>query len=263
MPLKSIYSFKLYEILKSEYDRQDYAAKKRELWNPNATYITEMHIVDLKLRVGIIDSSWSNEIAEELRKPDPDYNLIEKITDALLKSEGAIDKNKKTYKSYKRIDNFKKNVLDRAKEELEEKTSIKFDYENLTGGAGGKVYGIRFFISKNIKESDTIEIVENPKVFMSKEEKFEILETIADMIGNSFSYRDVKVISERAGYNIEKVKNAYEIMLSNKTTISDPTAWMISAIEKNYQRGIGTKLVKTYANPNEDISELEALLLDN
>lgn len=263
MPLKSIYSFKLYEILKSEYDKQEYLAKKNETWKPNAVYSMDMHIVDLKLRVGVIDSSWSNEISEELRKLEPNYDAIERMVDELLKNEGTIDKNKKTYKSYKRIDNFKKNVLDRAKNELEEKTSIKFEYKNLTSGLGGKINGIRFFISRNIKESDNIEIVEAPKIVLSKEEKFEILDSIADMIGDSFSYKEIKIIAEKSEYNIEKVKTAYDVMRQSKGRIDNPTAWMISAIENNYQKGKSRRMINTYADPNQNISELEALLLDN
>lgn len=261
MPLKSIYSFKLYEILKSEYDKQEYLAKKSETWHPNAVYVMEMHLVDLKLRVGVIDSSWSNEISEELRKIEPNYDIIEKIVDELLKEEGNIDKNKKTYKSYKRIDNFKKNVLDRAKDELEKKTSIKFEYKNLTGGPGGKVNGIRFFISRNIKESDKIEELETPKVVLSKEEQFEALDAIADMIGDSFSYKEIKIIAEKSEYNIEKVKSAYNVMRQSKTRIDNPIAWMISAIDNNYQKKNNS--FSNFKQNTYDFAKLEEQLLEN
>jgi plasmid replication initiation protein len=261
MPLKSIYSFKLYEILKSEYDKQDYVAKKEESWQPNAVYIMDMHIVDLKLRVGVIDSSWSSEISEELRKLEPNYDIIEKIVDEQLKNEGVIDKNKKTYKSYKRIDNFKKNVLDRARDELKEKTSIKFEYKNLTGGPGGKINGIRFFISRNTKDSDNIEISENPKEALSKEEKFEILDSIADIIGDSFSYKEIKIIAEKSEYNIEKVKSAYNVMRQSKTRIDNPIAWMISAIENNYQNKNNS--FSNFKQNTYDFAKLEEQLLEN
>ena len=104
---------------------------------------------------------------------------------------------------------------------------------------------------------------ENPKVILSKEEKFEILESIADTIGDSFSFKDIKIIAEKSDYSLEKVKVAYEIMQNSKTKIDDQTAWMISAIENNYQKGKSRKVIKSYANANENISELEALLLDN
>lgn len=261
MPLKSIYSFKLYEILKSEYDKQDYLAKKEETWQPNAVYVMDMHIVDLKLRVGVIDSSWSNEISEELRKLEPDYDVIEKIVDELLKTEGATDKNEKTYKSYKRIDNFKKNVLDRAKDELKEKTSIKFEYKNLTGGPGGKINGIRFFISRNTKDSDNIEISENPKEALSKEDKFEILDSIADIIGDSFSYKEIKIIAEKSEYNMDKVKSAYDVMRQSKSRIDNPIAWMISAIENNYQKKNNS--FNNFKQNTYDFEKLERQLLDN
>lgn len=261
MPLKSIYSFKLYEILKSEYDKQDYVAKKEESWQPNAVYIMDMHIVDLKLRVGVIDSSWSSEISEELRKLEPNYDIIEKIVDEQLKNEGVIDKNKKTYKSYKRIDNFKKNVLDRARDELKEKTSIKFEYKNLTGGPGGKINGIRFFISRNTKDSDNIELSENPKEALSKEEKFEILDSIADIIGDSFSYKEIKIIAEKSEYNIEKVKSAYNVMRQSKTRIDNPIAWMISAIDNNY-KGKNNSF-SNFKQNTYDFAKLEEQLLEN
>ena len=83
------------------------------------------------------------------------------------------------------------------------------------------------------------------------------------MIGDSFSYKEIKIIAEKSEYNIEKVKTAYDVMRQSKGRIDNPTAWMISAIENNYQKGKSRRMINTYADPNQDISALEALLLDN
>ena len=265
MPLKSIYSFKLYEILKAEYDRQEYLDKKKGTWRPNATYITEMHIVDLKLRVGVIDTSWSKELTEEIKKVEPDFDMIEKMADELSKNQGAAVQ--KAYNSYKRIDNFKKNVLVKAQKELEEKTSIKFRFENLSGGAGGKIYGFRFFISPN-NSNEVDEVAEEPKskVELSEDEKLEAIFAVKTMLDSSFSIKDVRTLSEVADYDVQKVKKAYDIMTSSGSEIVDQMGWLIKAIKNDYQPKKSRKAKTAFTSFQQnsyDFDDLESKLLDN
>lgn len=264
IPLKSIYSFKLYEILKAEYDRQDYVEKKRGTWKPNATYITEMHIIDLKLRLGVIDTSWSKELTEELKQAEPDYDIIEKMADELSKKQ--TDKVSKTYNSYKRIDNFKKNVLERARTELDEKTSISFRYENLSGGAGGKVYGFRFFVTQksNSPEPEIVDVPVNND--LSDDDKLEIIFEVKQLLSDGdFTMKEIRTITEKANYNVDVVRNAYAIMNQSVSPINNPTAWMIKAIEDGYEAPkprTATK-VNNFQQQTYDFDKLEEQLLEN
>ena len=269
MPLKSIYSFKLYEILKSEYDRQDYLERKKGTTSSNPVYIMEMHIVDLKLRVGIIDSAWSAEISQELKKTEPNFDIIEKLADELLK-KGSNDKSKKTYKSYKRIDNFKKNVLDRAMNELEEKTSIKFTYQNLTSGAGGKVYGIRFFISKNKKhhEIGNSEVEEVKEI--SKTEEFSLAFRVQTLLGiEEFSMDDVLVLMRESNYDYDRIHRAYDIYTQVKASqgVENRMGFIRMAIRQKWNVNKITYKPKNKFNEfpqnTYDFEELEKQLLEN
>ncbi len=263
MPLKSLYSFKLYEILKAEYERQDYLEKKKGTWQPNSTYLMEMHIVDLKLRMGVIDVAWSPELTAEIKKAEPDYDVIEKMADELSKqlSPEAL----KDYNKYKRIDNFKKNVLDRAMTELDAKTSIHFTYKPLSGGAGGKIYGFRFYISRKIKEQKNEEVIDDaPKKVLSDDEKLEKIFEIKMLLDSSFSMKDIRIIAEQAEYDVEKVKNAYKLMQESKEDVKNKVAWLRSAIKENYQsNSYKSNKFNDFQQNTYDFEELENQLLDN
>ncbi len=262
IPLKSLYSFKLYEILKSEYDRQDYLAKKNGEWHANAVYVMDIELTDLKLRFGIIDASISPEITQALKKSNPDYREIERLTEELPPEL------KKEHVKYKRFDNFRKSTIEVAKKELAEKTSIFFDYDQLKSGRGGKTTGIRFFIHKKVENPEP-DVVESEEKELSEDEKYEIIFEMKDILGKDFSAKDVIAIAQTAKYDVEKVKFAYELMLSNPGQISNPTGWLIDAIQKGYEKPKQrnakprTNSFNNFEQTTIDFVELENQLLDN
>lgn len=254
IPLSSIYSFKLYEILKSEYDKQDCIAKKNGTWKPNTVYVVEIDITDLKLRFGIIDASTSIEITNALKQENPDFKKIEKLADELVNS--LPDNLRKEHIKYKRFDNFKKQAIEIPKKELAEKTSIYFDYEPIRSGRGGKTTAIRFYIHKKLNEANSVD-----KVKLSDEEKDNFLDDLIDLFeGKIKKTKDRRAIAEAANYNYDLIEEKYK--LSQTQNIDNLVGWLISAIKEDYQKPIST-IKNNYDFEESDTVYDEELLLDN
>lgn len=142
---ESPYSFRIYEIIRS------YAWKCRD----NNPAVARYDIDELKCMIGIVDVN------------DPAVrNFIQQ-----QKWSEAVKAAK--YKTYERWDNFKKKVLDKAMQEIKEKSDYYFDY-NMERGPGGKYQTIVFIIQKNKKLSDEfkdeLKVVEG--VFNSEDPDF-------------------------------------------------------------------------------------------
>jgi len=251
MGLKSIYSFRLYEILKAEYDKQSYVAHKngRNLNNEKA-YVLEINLTDLKLRLGIIDPSIDKEILKAIQSDNPDYNLVEELA-----------KGQKDGRKYSKVSNLKTYALNRAKDELAEKTSLSFEYEEIKSGRGGKVVGIRFFIRlKNKGKKDIIDIT--PEI--TEEMKENTIDEINDYIDEKIKIKDLKTIAEEADYDINKIKKQYDLMKKKKNKIDDIVAYLIKAIRDDYSEPV-TKVnsFNSFEQNHYDFKELERKLLDN
>lgn len=254
IPLRSIYSFKLYEMLKSEYDRQDYAARKNGTREDEPIYVMDINLVDLKLRFGIIDSTTDKKIADALKKADPDYEKI-----------GKMAANQEDNAKYKRFSNFRKGTLEVAQKELAEKTSISFEFDQLKSGRGGKTTGIRFFIKKKESEQD-IEVIDTVDVELTEDDKYQIVFDTKNMLGDAFAIKDVRAICDAANFDISKIINAKKVMESSKSSITNPTGFMINAIKDGYMQAkplIRTNNFNNFKQNDIDFEELENILLDN
>ena len=243
LSLKSVYSLRLYEMLKSAYDYQRAITKRQ------GELVVEYDLTELKLELGIITSGGSKEIKAELEKEYPDYEKIEMLADKTGQTK---------YKEYKI---FNRNVLSKAKEELNKKTSIQVDYEPIKSGR--KTVGIRFFVIK--KDSS---IINTNKVV--KVNNDEVLDQLIDLMHDTFKLREIKDIAEEAEYNYEKIEKAYEYMKNYSKEVEVPVAFMKECIRNEYylQKKDKTKASsgsfgqfdqRNYSN----YEELERLLLDN
>jgi plasmid replication initiation protein len=243
LSLKSVYSLRLYEMLKSAYDYQRAITKRQ------GELVVEYDLTELKLELGIITSGGSKEIKAELEKENPDYEKIEKLAE-------KTDQTK--YKEYKI---FNRNVLSKAKEELNNKTSIQVDYEPIKSGR--KTVGIRFFVIK--KDASNIDPGKVIKV-----NNDEVLDQLIDLMHDTFKLREIKEIAEEAEYNYDKIEKAYEYMKNYSKEIEVPVAFMKECIRNEYylQKKPKTKATSTsfgkfdQRNYN-NYEELERLLLDS
>ena len=214
--LTSQYSFRMYEILKQQMDRTRAVTKSQQIveWVVNLT--------ELKLKLGIIDANSRPDITKALTQSEkPDYDKIEELAG-----------NDSTAKKYQKYGSFKSRVLEKAVNELNEKTSLSVSYEEQKSGRGGKVREIAFHIDyKDVTPKE--EIVENKP--LSEEDTDRILDEISDLTGGKLRISECRAVAKAADYDMEKIRKA--VFLSKKQTghINNLTGWLISAINGEYK----------------------------
>ena len=243
LSLKSVYSLRLYEMLKSAYDYQSAVTKKQ------GEMVFEYLLPELKLELGIINSGGSKEIKAELEKDSPDYDRIDELAE------------KTGQNKYKEFKIFNRNVLLKAKEELNKKTSLVVDYEPIKSGR--KAVGIRFFVTKKEQEAPkTVQIVQA--------NRDEILDELIDLMHDDFKLREIREIAEAADYDISKIKKAYEYMQNYGTDIDVPIAFIKDCIKKGYynteskpKSGKSNSFNNFTQRTDYDFEELERKLLEN
>ena len=244
LSLKSVYSLRLYEMLKSAYDYKAYYVK-----DPGEQSF-EYNLTELKLELGIITSGGNKEIKAELEKEYPNYDKIEALA----------ENNKNGDNKYKEYKIFNRNVLSKVKEELNAKTSLLVDYEPIKSGR--RTVGIRFFVSqKNAVQSEEKTPVIN---------RDDVFDELYELMHEDFKFSEIKEIAEEADYDIEKIKAAYTYMQNYNTKIDVPIAFMKECIKKEYYLNQAKpKYPKNAAfndfpqNIPEDFDELEKMFLEN
>ena len=261
IPLKSIYSFRMFEMLKAEYDRQEWLAKKNGSYQSGETYITDVNLTDLKLKLGIIDPSANEQIMKAVKKDSPDYDKIEELA-----------QDQKDSIKYKRFSDFRAATIDVAQKELKEKTSISFDYEQLKSGRGGKTTAIRFFIHQNRKVEEKIvdSVIQEPIHELSEAEKYMVAFKTQTLLGTEyFSMENILSIVKAADYDMDKISQAHDLFLKSSAEIPNPTGWMIDAIKKGYQASrpkasrAANNAFQNFPQHQYDFELLEQQLLDN
>ena len=243
LSLKSVYSLRLYEMLKSALDYQRAVTKRQ------GEMVFEYDLTELKLELGIINSGGSKEIKSELEKEYPDYDRIEELAEKTGQTK---------YKEYKI---FNRNVLSKAKDEINKKTSLQIDYEPRKSGR--RTVGIRFFVTK--KEKDI------PKVSpITQVNKDEILDDLITLMHDDFKIREIREIAEAADYDYDRISKAYNYMLSYSSPIEVPIAFMKDCIKNEYYENKATTRkpkMNSFNNFEQrtytDFDELEKQLLDN
>ena len=243
LSLKSVYSLRLYEMLKSAYDYQSAVTKK------HGDMVFEYLLPELKLELGIINSGGSKEMKAELEKEFPDYDRIDELAEKTGQTK------------YKEFKIFNRNVLQKAKDELNSKTSLIVDYEPIKNGR--KAVGIRFFVTKK-----DLEVPKSVPIVQAN--KDEILDELIDLMHDDFKLREIREIAETADYDISKIKKAYEYMQNYGTDIDVPIAFIKDCIKKGYYNTESKPKASksnSYSNfaqrTDYDFEELEKKLLEN
>lgn len=221
MKFDSVYSFRLYELLKSKMYIPKYADHSTVI---EGYYKHVMGLAELKLEMGVVDAS---------------EDKVQKILVSRLSGNSSPDYEKAveaaTNKTYDRWQKFKTAVLEVAIKEINEKTDIHVEYDTVKSGKGGKVTSIIFYIRKKTEQTDKKEKV------LTTEEKDTVLDEILDLIEEKISIKDCKAIAEAANYEIEKVKKVYQIAKNSPSNKDNLVGYLISGIKNNYEEPVYSK----------------------
>lgn len=219
LEFESTYSFRLYELLKSQAFHPKYHYGDR-----GNTFNISFTLAELKLCLGVVNAELDAVKKELSGKKVPDYERAVEI---------APERQFDTW--YK----FRTKLLDVARKEINEKTDIEVDYTLKRSGRGGKVSSILFIVKYANRKSIITDLEnemkeENENRVLTLEEKEKVLDEISEMIQFPAKLKDLRAIAEAAEYDILRVNRANNILMYSKTEIRDPLAFMIAAIKDTY-----------------------------
>ncbi|MCD3218136.1 replication initiation protein [Clostridium botulinum C] len=201
-------------------------------------------------------SIYSTRIYELLKQ----YQNIKKrtLTIAELREILVIDENK--YKLYHQL---KQRVLLQSQKEINEKTDIKFTFEEIK--TGRKVTELRFFIEQK-NEKKEHKKMQNKQVVDTLENK-EDLRFVYMLLSDKLSEGDCNKLYIAANCDLKKVKRAYELSLKQRN-IKNLFAWIKDCIEKDYSIPVAvtnldekTDTFNDFPQRIYDFEDLEAKLL--
>lgn len=244
MSFKSVYSFRLYELLKSKayYPRDK---KKAE----NLFRIT-FSLSELKLDLGAVNSSY-DRVQRVLKSSSPDYDK-------------AVEAAKE--KTFARWGDFKDRVIDVAVNEINSmpEACMNVSYELGKAGRGGKVYEVSFIVKLTSAMAGLMEpeVVAVPVITAD----IGVVEQIDSLLEKEdMRVRDIKAIAVAAENDFVRVKNAYDIYRKQKVKAANFTGWMIAAIKDGYQdskKYMGNGF-HDFEQNEYDFRQLEMQLLSN
>lgn len=160
-------------------------------------------------------------------------------------------------KTYNLYSNFKSKILLRTQEELNSKTDISFDYEEIK--TGRKITSIRFIIKQNKASRNEIAVTETIKGQQSIDDiaNIQLVKSIIDNISDD----GVMAIFNAADGNVEKIKEKYSI-ISKFKTVNNLTGAMIQAIKEDWKtNSISNNTFNNFEAREYDYEELEKKLL--
>ena len=238
MSLKSIYSWRLLEMFQSNVDLKNWSDDKNHK-SLSENYVMKVDLTDLKLMLGIIDSS-NKAVIKGIKTNN--YDIIE-----------SMDNNKKLAV----FGNFKRDVLEHARKELEEKSDIRFDYEPIRTGRGGKVTAIIFKIYRENSNKN--------KIAQLKENLQRAAELGNYSIKDNLSDKDLEILLKDAGGDTDKVLTAW-ITAQDTKNITNLMGFLRKAIADGYvvnKESVSKTSFSNFEQRTYNFDELEKTIVNN
>ena len=240
MSFKSIYSYRIYELLLDRIGKEDAHHPKKD------EYAFRYGLSQLKYLLGILDPYINKDVKNALTSPYPDYEKIEEM----ISTEHVMP----------RYNDFKKYTLVKAKKEIDELTDYVFEFEPVRNGRGGKVVAVDLVL----RRKRAIEAKSNVEL-LTDEQKDDILDACFDLFKEPLRMKDMRTICEAAEYNYEKIEKAYHVMESSSSNISNVVGFMVKAIKEDYDIPVTASRKKsTFSNFHQrdyDYDELEKIFI--
>ncbi|MBQ9862609.1 MAG: replication initiation protein [Lachnospiraceae bacterium] len=233
MSFKSVYTYKLYEIVMSRIGYEDGISEEQK-----DSYSYTYGIAELKYMLGILDPYINKEVRVALTGQYPDFEKIEEM----LSGE----------KTMPRYTDFQRYTLKKAKEEIDKMTDWIFDYQPLRNGRGGKVVAVELRMTRKKKD--------DKKKVLTEDEKIDFVDTIQDIIPYNIKVKELKSIAETAGYDLEKVKKAVSVLQKTKE-VDNVVGFLLKAIKEDYEVPIQKNTFNTMIHSDYDFDALEKALL--
>ncbi len=222
MQFDSVFTFRLYEILKSKMYIPKFAEDSVAV---EGYYKIVMSLAELKLDMGAVDASEAKVQgvlfpAVGKKSKDPDFEKAVSVA------------NSKTYEKWQ---TFKDHCLEKAVKEINKKTDIEVTYEPLKSGRGAKVISVAFYVKKKMA------MVESKPKTGTIDEQFDIMEKIQDIIEEKVSLKDINALATEASYDVGLVRRAYDYVKRIPSEKESLVGYMIWAIRHNFPEPVKSK----------------------
>lgn len=236
-------SYRLYELLKKEVFRSNKHVN-------NGIVTKEYALNELRCMIGLVNMD-EEGVKRAIARGATWDEIYEKV---------AIEK------QYPEWRDFQRKVLKPAQEELAEKSDIKFDYECVRAGSGGRVVRLIFYISKNIMAKEVEqEVIDKAEKINKKRSgnagQINLFDGLykniySKYIGhNGLTEDDLNVLLSTAKYDEDKVMEAIEFA-DKQPNINNYMGWIISCIKNGYEMPVSVvEGSKEQAEKIEKISE--------
>ena len=213
LSFKSDASFRLYELLKSK------AYYPRGMMGDGHHYIS-FGLAELKLELGIVNPE--NEKVKKILRGTKTPNYEKAV-------EVAPERSYDTWKD------FRKWILQKATDEINDLTDMHVTYTPVGGGRGGKIYQVDFDVTYKKKEEPVL----------SEDERDSFIDFLADIIPCRLKLKEYKLIADTSGYDREKVERAVDALESCEE-VDNVVGFLISAIRDGYETSAKVKKSKAY-----------------
>lgn len=231
-------SFRLYEILYKDAYKIKYS---------KVGYIqVEYNVSELKFMIGIANAD-SPVIKKEMAE------------NSVIDWDELYNKLPKEDKKYENWTDFQRYVLNVAKDELQEKSNIRFEYEGIR--LGRKVKRILFTIYENEPQNyntinERARMVDRLKLENRQMEiPVDIYPDIYnDFVGhNNLSIEDITLLLKKSGFNEEKVRRAIKLA-DEQDYINNYMGWLVKCIENDYNE---TNVLKGSEKRAQEINKIK------
>jgi plasmid replication initiation protein len=213
MNFKSDYTFRLYELLKSNcYHRKGSSG-------PADYFEIQYGLSELKFIIGVVDVNSNpakSYLAQKKNPTNRDYDM-------------AVEKVHEYEKTYEDWTGFRRRVIDPAVKEINEKTEIFVTYDTKRSGRGGKVDTVIF----------TMQMRETPKTTageLTQENKDSVIDNILEWMardGIGIRLKDALAIAEAGEYQLYEIQRAFMICQAAKD-VDDPVAYIIAGLKRKF-----------------------------
>ena len=253
---KSNYSLRLYEILKSKA----YIPKGETAIDSNKIRV-DIDVAELKFEMGTINIEVGGvkktliETSKNNLNGTPDYNkALEKVK----------EQTNDDWRHFKR-------TIDKAVDEINEKTELNVSYEpSAREGKGGRIKSLYFYIDKTpvtLRKDDKVEEDKTPLMEYNEDDLVdEVLDLACEI--ERIKVSECRAIIKAAGYDLEKVRVAHEAARQQREFKTSYTAFMIWAInegitpnEKSSGNSTGRNGFNDFNQRKYDYEELERVAL--
>lgn len=220
-------SYNLANVLdfKSEYSFRVYEICKMDAWmlsDAMPVNVAEYGLSELRCIIGDVDTS-GRKLQAMMHADKPDWDKIVELA---------------PNKSHERWDNFRRQVLDIAKKEINEQSDICIDYKPVKSGKGAKVVKVKFFIKRNEENKNSISVQKNMKNVenLNKEYEKKLYSPSPELLKyidhNKLKIKDLNLFLTDAAGDNELVIKAIK-MADEQPNIQKYVGWIRNCIRNN------------------------------